>query len=97
MGKKKKGTKKLTPTQKLEKKRRKEMYETIFNNGKQKRVRRSPPEVDYSQINDPIFLMQKEMWEELHAWEHRQDAFEAQGSAEKKSRDDVPFWVRPHV
>jgi hypothetical protein len=89
MGKKKKGKKKLTPAQKQEKKRRKEMYETIFINGKQKRIRRSPPEVDYSQIDDPIFFMQNEMWEELHAWEQRRDEFEVRGSAEKKSRDDV--------
>ena len=65
--------KKLTPAQKAEKKRCKAMYETIFINGKQKRVRRSPPEVDYSQIDDPIFFQQNEMWEELHAWETRRD------------------------
>ncbi|VGO22573.1 hypothetical protein [Pontiella sulfatireligans] len=71
---KKKGKRKLTPAEKREKKRRQAMYETIFVNGKQKRVLRSPPGIDYSQIDDPIFFAQNEMWEELHAWEQRRDA-----------------------
>jgi len=82
MAKKKKGKikkRKLTSAEKLEKKRRKEMYETVFINGKQKRVRRSPPEIDYSQIDDPIFFTQNEMWEELHAWERRRDGLLDQG------------------
>ena len=50
------------------------MYETIFINGKQKRVRRTPSEPDWSEIDDPIFFTQNEMWEELHAWTERQNA-----------------------
>ena len=84
--------KKLTPAQKAEKKRRKAMYQTIFINGKQKRVRRSPPEVDYSQIDDPIFFKQNEMWEELYAWEQRRNSFEAHDVTDNKEMDDdVPF------
>ena len=87
-GKIKKGKRKLTLAEKLEKKRRKEMYETVFINGKQKRVRRSPPEIDYSQIDDPIFLTQNEMWEELHAWEQRRDGLLDQGCDQED--DGIP-------
>ena len=90
---KKKGKRKLTAEQKREKKRRKALYETIFINGKQKRVRRNPPEIDYSQIDDPIFFTQNEMWEELHAWEQRRDGFMVRDIADPKGMDDddVPF------
>ena len=96
MGKKKKGKRKLTAAEKAEKKRRKEMFETIFINGKQKRVRRTPPEPDWSEVDDPIFFTQNEMWEELHAWEQRRDSSEVQGDAQravgnKDDDDDVPF------
>jgi uncharacterized protein YnzC (UPF0291/DUF896 family) len=60
---------KLTPTEKAEKKRRQKEYMTIFINGKQKRVKR-PPTIDgmdvdeYIQRNaDPIWLHQNKMWE----------------------------------
>jgi hypothetical protein len=76
MGKKKKQKRKLTPAEKREKKRRAAMYEIIFMNGKQKRVLRTPPEPDWSTIDDPIFFKQNGMWEELHAWEKRRDEFE---------------------
>jgi hypothetical protein len=66
MGKRKR---KLTAAEKAEKKRRREMYMTIFIGGKQKRVRR-PPTVDgipveefIRQNADPIWLHQNEMWE----------------------------------
>lgn len=61
--------KKLTPGQKAERKRRKEEFETIFVNGKQKRVRREPtidgmPVDEFIRRNaDPIFLHQNGMWE----------------------------------
>ena len=60
---------KLTAAQKAEKKRRQKEYMTIFINGKQKRVKRTPTidgmNVDeYIQRNaDPIWLHQNEMWE----------------------------------
>ena len=66
MGKRKR---KLTAAEKAEKKRRREMYMTIFIGGKQKRVRR-PPTVDgipveefIRQNADPIWLHQNEMRE----------------------------------
>jgi len=66
MGKRKR---KLTPTEKAEKKRRQKEYMTIFINGKQKRVKKLPTidgiDVDeYIRRNaDPIWLHQNEMWE----------------------------------
>jgi len=67
--------KKLPPAQKAEKKRRRAMYETIFINGKQKRVRKSQPdnEIDGCPIDDPIYFKENEMWSELHEWEMRRD------------------------
>ena len=66
MGKRKR---KLTASEKAEKKRRREKYETIFINGKQKRVER-PPTIDGMSVDefirrnaDPIWLHQNEMWE----------------------------------
>ncbi len=60
---------KLTATEKAEKKRRQEMYMTIFINGKQKRVKR-PPTIEGMSVEefisrnaDPIWLHQNEMWE----------------------------------
>jgi hypothetical protein len=66
MGKRKR---KLTAAEKAEKKRRREMYMTIFIGGKQKRVRRPPtvdgiPVEEFIRLNaDPIWLHQNEMWE----------------------------------
>lgn len=60
---------KLTPAEKAEKKRHREMYETVFIGGKQKRVKRAPtveglPVDEFIQRNaDPIWLHQNEMWE----------------------------------
>ena len=60
---------KLTAAEKAEKNRRQEEYMTIFMNGKQKRVKRSPT-IDGMDVNefirrnaDPIWLHQNEMWE----------------------------------
>lgn len=62
---------KLTAAEKAEKKRRRELYMTIFIHGKQKRVRR-PPTIDGMDVEefikknaDPIWLVQNEMWEYL--------------------------------
>ena len=66
MGKRKR---KLTAAEKAEKKRRRELYMTVFVGGKQKRVRRPPtvdgiPAEEFIRRNaDPIWLHQNEMWE----------------------------------
>lgn len=63
---------KPTPAEKREKKRRRELFETIFVGGKQKRVRRSEalvegiPEDEFIARNaDPIWLHQHGLWELL--------------------------------
>lgn len=62
---------KLTPTEKTQKKNRQLEYMTIFINGKQKRVKR-PPIIDGIDLDDfiqrnagPIWLHQNEMWENM--------------------------------
>ncbi len=60
---------KLTAAEKAEKKRRRELYQTVFIGGKQKRVRREPtieglPVDEFIRRNaDPVWLHQNEMWE----------------------------------
>ncbi|MGH7553440.1 MAG: hypothetical protein ACREMQ_10500 [Longimicrobiales bacterium] len=68
MGKRKR---KLTAAEKAAKKKRREEYQTVFINGKMRRVRR-PPTIeglsveDFIRANaDPIFLHEEEMWEYL--------------------------------
>jgi len=63
--------KKLTPEEKAEKKKRSQEFETIFVNGKQRRVKR-PATIDGQSFDefiranaDPIFLHQNGMWEYL--------------------------------
>ncbi|MFA6728325.1 MAG: hypothetical protein WCS17_08935 [Prevotella sp.] len=58
---------KLTAVEKIEKKRRRQEYMTIFINGKQKRVKR-PPTIDGMDVDefirrnaDPIWLHQNEL------------------------------------
>jgi 16S rRNA U516 pseudouridylate synthase RsuA-like enzyme len=60
---------KLTAAEKAAKKRRKAEFQTVFINGKQKRIRR-PPTIDGMDVNefirrnaDPLFLHEMEMWE----------------------------------
>lgn len=75
---KQKPKRKLTAAEKAEKKRRRREYKTIFINGKQKRVKREPtidglPVDEFIRRNaDPIWLLQNEMYEELHQWEMEQ-------------------------
>jgi hypothetical protein len=59
---------KLTPAEKLEKKRGREQYMTVFINAKQKRVKR-PTTIDGMEVDefirrnaDPIWLHQNEIW-----------------------------------
>ncbi|MFO7800787.1 MAG: DUF3795 domain-containing protein [Desulfovermiculus sp.] len=71
----KKGKRKLTPAQKRKKKLRKAEYQTIFINGKQKRIKREPTidgmsEDEFIRCNaDPIWLHQNQMWEYLYRHE----------------------------
>ena len=75
----KKQKKKLTPAQKAAKKKRKEEYMTVFMNGKQKRIKRSPT-IDGMSVDDfiknnadPIWLHQNEMWEYIDVDEEDSD------------------------
>jgi hypothetical protein len=61
--------KKLTPAQKRAKAERRKLYQTVFINGKQVKVKR-PPMVDGMPIDEyiaknahPLWLHQQEMWE----------------------------------
>ena len=72
--------KKLTPEQKAAKKKRREEYMTVFMNGKQKRIKRSP-KIDGMDVEefirrnaDPIWLHQNEMWEFIDQNEDEDDA-----------------------
>jgi len=63
-----KNKRKLTKAEKAEKQRRRELYMTIFFNGKMKRVRRPPmvngvPLEEFLRSADPIWLHQNELWE----------------------------------
>jgi hypothetical protein len=60
---------KLSKAEKAAKQKRREMYEWIFVNGKQKRIRR-PPTIDGLSVDefiarnaDPIWLHQEGLWE----------------------------------
>lgn len=67
---------KLTAAEKVAKKKRKEEYQTVFINGKIKRVRRDPTveglsvEAFVRANADPIFLHQEGLWEYLGADEN---------------------------
>jgi hypothetical protein len=80
MGKQKR---KLSRAEKAAKKKQRQEYETIFINGKMKRVRR-PTTIEGMSVDDfirrnagPIFLHQEELWEYLEprndVYSHRQD------------------------
>jgi len=63
---------KLTPTEKAEKKRRKALFTTVFMNGKMKRVRHMSPLVDGASVGqflvqngNAVDLMEHELWEQL--------------------------------
>ena len=83
---------KLTRAQKAAKKKRRLEYETIFINGKQKRVRREPtidgmPVDEFIRNNaDPIWLMQNGMYEELFQLEQERDAAVSEGFQPKPAR-----------
>jgi hypothetical protein len=60
---------KLSPSEKAERSRRRKLYMTVFINGKQKRVKRPPmieglPAEEFLQRNaDPVWLHEHGMWE----------------------------------
>ena len=82
-----KNIRKLTPSEKAEKKRRQKEYMTIFVNGKQKRVKR-PQAIDGMSVDefilrnaDQIWLHQNEMWEEMGTG----------GGQPEEENESVPF------
>ncbi len=93
---KKKGKRKLTAAERAAKKQRQREYKIIFINGKQKRVKRElDPEIAFP-IDDPIWLLQNGMYEELSEWELARDAAGESLTEEGSSRDpddlhDIPF------
>lgn len=69
MKKPKKSKTKLTAAQRKAKKLRKKLFEIVFINGKQVRIKR-PPTIDGMSVDefarrnaDPLWLHQNEMWE----------------------------------
>ena len=91
---------KLTPAEKARKKLMREKYEWVFLNGRQKRIKRAPtieglPAEEFIRRNaDPIWLVQNEMYEELHEWEQKRDQlergeFKTESGAEDS--DELPF------
>ncbi len=84
--------KKLTPAQRANKRLMREKYEFIFINGKQKRVRRAPmiegvPAEEFIRRNaDPTWLVQNEMYEELHELQQSQDGVD-RGTSDVEAPD----------
>lgn len=65
----------LTAAERRARERRRKETMIIFIHGKQKRVPR-PPQIDGMDVDEfirrnagPTWLLQNEMWEELHRWE----------------------------
>ena len=70
----KKPKRKLTAAEKKQKKKRRLEYETIFINGKQKRIKRNlidgiPADEYISQVTDEVWLMQNGHYERLYELE----------------------------
>jgi 16S rRNA U516 pseudouridylate synthase RsuA-like enzyme len=82
------GKRKLSAKEKAEKKRRQREFQTVFMNGKMKRVRRPPtiegmPPEEFIRANaDPIWLHQNGLWEYLE---------EESAADEPPKNDEVPF------
>jgi 16S rRNA U516 pseudouridylate synthase RsuA-like enzyme len=100
-GKRKGCKRKLSAEQKRQKQLNRELYETVFINGKQKRVRRVPtieglPVDEFIARNaDPVWLMQNGYYELLHEHEcerGRQQPAPAESAPEPSDDDDeLPF------
>ena len=97
MGKKKR---KLNPAEKAAKRKRRLEYETVFMNGRMKRVRK-PPTVEGIALDeflrmhaDPIFLHQEGLWEYVELRES-EDEIRSSGSVATEKRtargDEGPF------
>ena len=91
----KKPKKALTPEQRRERKRRKAEFQTIFINGKQKRVRREPmieglPQDEFLRRNAyPVTLHQLERWDLI---QESDDGPPGSSIDEDPDRDPV-LWV----
>lgn len=89
--------KKLTTAQKRAKKVRQQKYETIFMNGKQVGIIRSPMvegmTVDeFIMTNaDPLWLHQNEMWELIPVEESSENMTASAQSHAESCDDDIPF------
>ena len=89
--------KKLTPAQKRAKAERRKLYQTVFINGRQVRIKR-PPMVDGMPVDefieknaDPIWLHQEEMWE-LIPYEESPGGVEWDTDPETgEKKDQIPF------
>ena len=86
---------KLTAAEKAEKKRRRELYMTIFINGKQKSVKR-PPTIDGMDVDefvrrnaDSIWLHQNEMWECMENETEEEDDDDDEKNVDRDL--DIPF------
>ncbi len=91
---------KRRPEQKAAKAKRRREYETIFINGKQKRVRRAPtidgiPVDEFVEINaDPVWLHQNEMWELMEPFSDEEDSRSAPDCNYKREDsldEELPF------
>lgn len=77
---------KLTATEKAERARRRQDFETVFLGGKMKRVRRSPmvegmaADEFIARNADPVWLHQNEMWEDIPIAQDDADAAEEEGT-----------------
>lgn len=94
MGKRKR---KLSAAEKAAKKKRREEYQTIFINGKMKRVRR-PPTIDGVGVDDfirdnadPIFLHQEGLWEYLETRSDLHSRMPRTAALTPSGRESVSF------
>ena len=94
--KKTKVKKKLTAAQRRAKKANRAKYQWIFRNGKQVRVLRPRPDLidgipadEFIRANaDPVWLKENEMWEELYAYEQRENGPSAEWDAGKVKAEE---------
>lgn len=90
---------KLTAAEKAAKRKRRLEFETVFMNGRMKRVRRPPmieglPVEEFIRRNaDPIWLHQNEMWELMDQGETEGESRQEPADEPRKADrdDDLPF------
>jgi len=90
--------KKLTLAQRRVKKRRKAEFETIFVNGKQKRIRRTPSIIEgqsdeeFIRNNaDPIWLHLNKMWEYMEPDPALESDNPSAASGKEEDDTELPF------